>query len=285
MSTLRLLIKPTLFTAGFCGTCFCTAAIVQHENRQLFRRRPPQIILEDWFVRQQKRTDHIHGRFVELRRRINTWRNQLPTGHKIAYATIAANLAILCAWRVPSLRSVMNKYFLSQVNTTKIAISPMILSCFSHASVLHFSFNMFALYSFSNVATSLLGPEQVIGLFLSAGAVSSMTSMSFRLATKRFTPSLGASGALLGVVAYVCICQPDTNLLLFFIPIAAGNAIKAIIMLDTVGLIARWSFIDHAGHLGGSLFGVWYAMHGEQLFLKYKRPIVEEWIKFKTKQD
>ena len=125
---------------------------------------------------------------------------------------------------------------------------------------------MVALYSFSSIATSLLGPEQLIALFISAGAVSSLTSMTFRLATKRFTPSLGASGAILGVVAYVCVCRPDTNLLLFFIPIAAANPIKGLIILDTVGLLARWSFIDHAGHLGGSCLGVWYALYGEKLF-------------------
>lgn len=285
MSTIRLILKPALFTVGISGTCFSVAAVAQYENRQprFTRHKPPQIIIQDWVLRQQRRADDLHGQFLELRRRVNAWRNQLTIGHKIAYTTIAANLAVLGAWRVPRLRSVMNKYFLSHVNTQKIAISPMILSCFSHSSPLHFTFNMFALYSFSNIATSLLGPEQLIALFLSAGAVSSLTSMTFRLATRRFTPSLGASGAILGVVAYVCICRPETNLLLFFIPIAAGNAIKGLMLFDTVGLLARWSFIDHAGHLGGSCFGVWYAMHGEKLFYHYRKPIIDEWIKLRAK--
>jgi rhomboid-like protein len=285
MSSLRLLLKPTLFTVGIGGTCFCAAAVAQFENRQprFSRHRPPQIIVQDWIIRQQRRTDDLHGQFLELRRKINTWRNQLSTGHKVAFTTIAANLVVLGAWRVPRLRSVMNKYFLSHVNTSKLAISPMILTCFSHSSPLHFTFNMFALYSFSNIATALLGPEQLIALFFTAGTISSLTSMTFRLATRRFIPSLGASGAILGVVAYVCRCRPETNLLLFFIPIAAGHAIKGLMLFDTVGMLARWSFIDHAGHLGGSCFGVWYAMHGEKLFYKYRKPIVDEWIRFRTK--
>jgi rhomboid-like protein len=268
MSTLRLLIKPTLFTVGVGGTCFCAAAIAQHENR---KQQRPKIIIQDWVRR--RRNDDLVGRFIEFR-------NQLSTGHKIAYTTIAVNLAVLGAWRIPRLRSVMNKYFLSHVNTQKLAVSPMILSCFSHSSPLHFTFNMFALYSFSNIATALLGPEQLVALFITAGTISSLTSMTFRLATKRFTPSLGASGAILGVIAYVCIRRPETNLLLFFIPIAAGNAIKGLMMFDTVGLLARWSFLDHAGHLGGSCFGVWYAVYGEKLFNKYKKTILEKWIKF-----
>lgn len=287
MSTLRLLIKPTLFTAGICGTCFCTAAIVQHENNrtQIFRRRPPQIVVQDWIYKQRQRGDDLHGKFLELRRRVNTWKNQLSKGEKIAYMTMFANFIVLGAWRIGGLRSVMDKYFLSTVNTTRINLSPMVLSCFSHMSPLHFGFNMYALYSFSNIATALLGPEQLIGLFISAGTVSSLASITHRLITKRFTPSLGASGALLGVIAYVCVSRPDSGLLLFFIPVTAGTAIKGLMALDTVGLIARWKFIDHAAHLGGSCFGVWYAMYGEKLFYKYKKPLVDEWVKFKTKRD
>ena len=285
MSTLGLLIRPTLFTVGVCGTCFCAAAIVQNENHRSHyssvRRRPPTIIIQDWVQRQQQKTSGLHGQYLELRRRVNAWTNQLSTGHKIAFGAIFANLVVLGAWQIRGFRPVMFKYFLSQVSTTKIALSPMILSFFSHSSPLHFAFNMYALYSFSNIATALLGPEQLIGLYISAGTVSSLASLTHRLVTKRSTPSLGASGALLGVIAYVCIARPDSSLLLFFIPIAAGNAIKGLILLDTVGLAARWSFLDHAAHLGGSLFGVWYATYGEKLFYKYKGTVVEKWIKYK----
>lgn len=289
MSTLRLLLKPTLFTAGICGTCFCAAAIVQHETNRIHfarvKRRPPTIVIQDWVQRQQQRKDDLLRKFVDLRGQVNAWKNSLSTAEKIAYGTIFVNLTVLGAWRVPALRPVMTKYFLSQVSAKKVALSPMILSFFSHASPLHFAFNMYALYSFSSIATALLGPEQLIGLFVSAGTVSSLASISHRLITKRFTPSLGASGALLGVIAYVCMVRPDSNLLLFFIPIAAGNAIKGLLVLDTVGLLARWSFIDHAAHLGGSLFGVWYAIYGEKLFYKYRGSIVENWLNYRSKFD
>ena len=179
----------------------------------------------------------------------------------------------------------MSRFFLSRVNTTKINLSPMILSCFSHIMPMHFAFNMYALYSFSDFANSLLGTEQLVGLFISAGTVSSLTSLAYRLITKRCNPSLGASGAILGVVAYICVVRPDSQLLLFFIPIAAGNAIKGLMMMDTVGLLAKWSLFDHAAHLGGSLFGVWYALRGEQLYYKHRKTVVENWLKLKSKYD
>lgn len=221
-------------------------------------------------------SNSLHEKFVAFRKR--HWH----TGEKLAAYTIIANAMVLASWRVPALRLVLEKYFICRVNTKRIPLSPMLLSCFSHINILHFTFNMYALYSFSNFASSLLGPEQLVGLYLSAGAVSSFSSIACRLIKKEYIPSLGASGALLGVVSYICVARPDTQLLLFFMPIAAGNAIKALLVFDTVGIIARWKFVDHAAHLGGSLFGIWYALKGERLYDKYKFEIVKSWQKFKN---
>lgn len=281
MSTLRLLFRPTLFTIGVCGTCFCGSAIVHYENR---KRSFPT--MQDWITAQtQRQRSMIATKYLDIRQNINTWKNQLSTGQKIAYGTIFLNIVVLGAWRINSFRPVMMKYFVSQTSTTKIPLSPMILSCFSHSMPLHFAFNMYALYSFSNFATALLGPEQLIGLFISAGAFSSLTSIAHRLLTGRKIPSLGASGALLGVIAYICVARPQSELLLFFIPIAAGNAIKALMVVDFIGVIARWQYIDHAAHLGGSLFGVWYATYGEKIYYKHRRDIVNQWVKLKKRYE
>lgn len=279
MSALRLLIRPTIFTVGVCGTCFCGAAIVQYENK-----KPQFRIVQDWTLVKKQRT-YIESKYLNLRRQVNDWKNRLTVGHKIAYSTIFINLAVLGAWKVNRLKPVMTKFFLSHISTTKIPLSPMILSCFSHSMPLHFAFNMWALYSFAPFATGLLGPEQLIGLFLSAGVVSSWSSITFRLLSNRTIPSLGASGALLGVIAYICVARQDTNLLLFFIPMTAGTAIKAIMAFDTVGLLAGWRIMDHAAHLGGCTFGAWYALYGEKLFYDHRRSVVQEWIRFKKRFD
>lgn len=259
---------------------------MQHENRSkfyLFRRRQ-QSQMQDWMSNVQRQKEDFLGKFIALRKQVNRWASNLTIGEKIAGGTIFANFLVLCAWRVRSFQPVMETFFVSQISLTKIRLSPMILSCFSHAAPLHFAFNMYALYSFSNIATALLGPEQLVGLFLSAGAFSSLTSLAHRLVTKRPFPSLGASGAILGVIAYICMTRPDSELLLFFIPISAGNAIKSLIAIDLIGLIAKWKLIDHAAHLGGSAFGVWYALQGEQLFYRYRRNVVDKYLEYKPKR-
>jgi len=45
----------------------------------------------------------------------------------------------------------------------------MLLSTFSHQHLLHLSANMWALWSFSSSAVSMLGPEQFLAVYLSAG--------------------------------------------------------------------------------------------------------------------
>lgn len=277
MSTLRLLIRPTLFTAGVCGACYCGTAIVEYENRKRNFR-----VIPNWTINVNKHRSDFGRKYNQIRQRINIWKNGLTTGEKIASCTILANFFVVCAWNVRKFTPFMMKYFQSQVSTTRIPLSPMILSCFSHAAPLHFCVNMFVVYSFSNLATNLMGPEQLVGLFIGAGAVSSLASLVCRLSTKSINPSLGASGAILGILGYICTVSPDTKLLLFFVPVDAGYAIKLMLLFDFVGLVARWRFIDHAAHLGGALFGIWYATYGEKLYMRHKKSVVDTWLQIKT---
>lgn len=73
--------------------------------------------------------------------------------------------------------------------------------------------------------------------------------------------SLGASGALLAVIGIFGSVLPDSKLQIIFLPMftfSASSAIKAMAAFDAVGCLAGWRFLDHAAHLGGLLFGVWY---------------------------
>lgn len=67
------------------------------------------------------------------------------------------------------------------------------------------------------------------------------------------------SGAILGILASTCIEQPDIKLMIIFLPFfsfSSATALKGLILIDSLGLILRWGFFDHAAHLGGTLFGV-----------------------------
>ncbi|KAL7990715.1 hypothetical protein Chor_014145 [Crotalus horridus] len=114
---------------------------------------------------------------------------------------------------------------------------------------------------------------------------STFVSYVCKMATGKFGPSLGASGAIMAVLGAVCTKIPEAKLAIIFLPMftfTAGNALKAIIALDSVGLILGWRFFDHASHLGGVLFGVWYVMYGNKLIWNNREPVVKAWHTVKT---
>uniref|UniRef100_A0A2K6EPA8 Presenilin-associated rhomboid-like protein, mitochondrial n=1 Tax=Propithecus coquereli TaxID=379532 RepID=A0A2K6EPA8_PROCO len=118
-----------------------------------------------------------------------------------------------------------------------------------------------------------------------SSVISNFVSYVCKVATGRYGPSLGASGAIMTVLAAVCTKIPEGRLAIIFLPMftfTAGNALKAIIAMDTVGMILGWKFFDHAAHLGGALFGIWYVTYGHELIWKNREPLVKIWHEMRT---
>ncbi|XP_044059095.1 presenilins-associated rhomboid-like protein, mitochondrial isoform X2 [Siniperca chuatsi] len=272
------LVRPLVFTVGFTGCSFGSAAIWQYESLKSRVQSYFDEIRADWLekMRPQKRGD--------LRKEINQWWHSLSEGQRTVTGIIAANAIVFCCWRVPSLQRSMIKYFTANP-ASKTLCSPMLLSTFSHFSFFHMAANMYVLWSFSTSAVSMLGREQFVAVYLSAGVVSSFVSYVCKMATGRFGPSLGASGAIMTVLAAVCTKMPEAKLAIIFLPMftfTAANALKAIVAMDTAGVVLGWKFFDHAAHLGGALFGVWYILFGHELIWKNREPFVKLWHDLRT---
>ncbi|XP_052432319.1 presenilins-associated rhomboid-like protein, mitochondrial isoform X1 [Carassius gibelio] len=273
------LVKPFVFTIGFTGCSFGGAAIWQYESLKSRVQSYFDDVKADWLekIRPQKQGD--------LRKQVNQWWNSLSDGQKTVTGIIAANVVVFCCWRVPSLQRSMLKYFTSDPSS-KVLCWPMLLSTFSHYSLFHMAANMYVLWSFSSSIVNMMGKEQFMALYLSSGVISTFVSYASKTAMGRFGPSLGASGAIMAVLAAVCTKMPEAKLAIIFLPMytfTAGNALKAIVALDTAGLILGWRFFDHAAHLGGALFGIWYIVYGHELIWKNREPLVKMWHDFRTK--
>lgn len=229
-------------------------------------RRDAQAFLESRRIRPLF-PEHKYG---ELRRQINAWWSRLGDGHRMAYGIIAANVAVFLMWRVPQLKPTMMRYFSSHPASKSVCV-PMLLSTFSHYSLFHLCANMIVLNSFAPGAVALLGKEQFLAMYLSGGVISSFTSYVHKIFTRRAAMSLGASGAILSVIAAMCVQYPDARLAIIFLPFftfSAGMALKAILALDTAGVVFGWQLLDHAAHLGGSLFGIGYILYGREIWNK-----------------
>ncbi|XP_057230223.1 presenilins-associated rhomboid-like protein, mitochondrial [Malurus melanocephalus] len=275
----RRLVKPFLFAVGFTGSAFGSAAIWQYESLKSRVQTYFEEARTDWMdkMRPQKRGD--------FRKQVNSWWNNLTEGQRTVTGIIAANVFVFCLWRLPGMRRIMFTYFTSNPSSRALC-SPMLLSTFSHFSLFHMAANMYVLWSFSSSIVSLLGCEQFIAVYLSAGVISTFVSYVAKMATGRFEPSLGASGAIMTVLAAVCTKMPDAKLAIILLPMftfTAGSALKAIIAFDTAGLALGWRLFDHAAHLGGALFGMWYVTYGHELIWKNREPLVKAWHEMRTK--
>ncbi|KAJ8280566.1 hypothetical protein GJAV_G00056330, partial [Gymnothorax javanicus] len=273
------LVKPLVFTVGFTGCSFGTAAIWQYESLKSRVQSYFDEVRADWLekIRPQKQGD--------LRKQVNKWWNSLSEGQRTVTGIIGLNVLVFCCWRVPALQRAMVMYFTSNPASRAVCL-PMILSTFSHYSLFHMAANMYVLWSFSSSIVSLLGPEQFMAVYLSAGVISTFASYLAKTATGRLGPSLGASGAIMTVLAAVCTKMPEAKLAIVFLPMftfTAGSALKAIVAMDTAGLILGWKFFDHAAHLGGALFGIWYVTYGHELIWKNREPLVKIWHELRSK--
>ncbi|XP_044144180.1 presenilins-associated rhomboid-like protein, mitochondrial isoform X3 [Bufo gargarizans] len=275
---LKKMYKPFLFTVGFSGCSFGAAAIWQYESLKNRMKNYLDDVRADWL---EKLRPAKHGDF---RKQVNEWYNSLNDGQKTVSGIIAANLLVFCLWRVPNIQRTMFRYFTSNPASQNLCF-PMILSTFSHFSLFHMAANMYVLWTFSSSIVSILGQEQFLALYMSAGVVSTFASYVCKAGTGRFGPSLGASGAIMTILAMVCTKMPEAKLALIFLPMftfTAGNALKVILALDSMGLVLGWKFFDHAAHLGGALFGIWYALYGHELIWKKREPLVKIWHEFRS---
>nr|CAG4638509.1 EOG090X07NR [Cyclestheria hislopi] len=268
------LMKPFLFTLTFSGTCFCGAAIWQYENM-----RQKAINMKNaamgWY---QNKTSALqkHG---EIRRQLNMWWNHMSEGHKMFYGILFLNSIVFLAWKIPNLQRYMLTYFCSNPFARAVCW-PMVLSTFSHYSVLHIVANMYVLHSFSNVAVHVMGKEQFLAFYLSAGVISSFASHAVKVLMKQPGLSLGASGAIMGVLGFFCTQFPNSQLAVAFIPslnFSADTGLKALIAFDTLGLLLKWKLFDHAAHLGGALFGLVWCHWGQQQFWDRREKIMNVW--------
>ncbi|CAJ0578172.1 unnamed protein product, partial [Mesorhabditis spiculigera] len=220
----------------------------------------------------------IRNFYKQTRRIAQDQEVELTPGMKCALSLILANCVVTALWKVPQLQAFMWRYF-SNSYASKSLCSPMLLSVFSHSSLIHLGLNMYVLWSFSGVAIDkFLGVPQFIAMYASAGVVASFTSLIHKSSIRSPIRAVGASGAILGLLAYTCSKIPEARLQIVFLPFfdfSAQSAILGVILFDVIGLIAGFRLFDHAAHLGGALFGLAYAHLAEE----YYRDMVDDNLK------
>lgn len=262
------LIKAFIFTGTFSIGCFLGATIYEYERARNHMIEQVKKSKFPWF--RSSTENRSQSQYSKIKRELSALWDQLTAGEKVFVPLCALNLLVFGLWRVPRLQNFMVTYFCSNP-AARVVCWPMFLSTFSHYSLFHIFANMYVLHSFSNAAVLSLGREQFLAVYLSAGVIASLSSVVVKTITSTAGLSIGASGAIMTILAYVCTQYPDTQLSILFLPMvtfSAGSAIKVIMGLDLAGVLLGWKFFDHAAHLGGAAFGVFWAYYGTEVWQK-----------------
>jgi membrane associated rhomboid family serine protease len=135
---------------------------------------------------------------------------------------------------------------------------------------LHLLFNMFALWMFGSPLAMAWGEQRFLRFYLVCGVgagiliatvplipvVMGLTEPTMSLGI----PTLGASGAVMGLLLAYSFSWPDRTIMLIFPPIPI-KAIWLIPFIMVMELISGPSNVSHLGHLGGVAVGWAYLLY------------------------
>lgn len=232
---------------GGSFAAYMAAMIVDLERERLHRRKLKAASFQMYAENRSKWHRKRDNPFI-------AWWNERQESEKTILSLIAINSLVFVSWRLPRLERFMTQWFTHSTTSHPLT---MLTSTFSHVGGIHFLFNMIALYSFGRVVHEKMGREQFLAFYVASGLVSSGGSHALRVYRGDLTRSLGASGAVFGIVG-ACAHQPNLRVSLIFVPfvsIPLYLALPAMMTYDAVGVFKNWRVFDHAAHLSGVIFG------------------------------
>lgn len=139
---------------------------------------------------------------------------------------------------------------------------------FIHADMNHLFFNMFGVWMFGGPLERVLGTRGFLRFYLICGVGSGLIIEGFNglISLKAgygamwIIPTVGASGALFGMLTAYAILFPNAVVYLFFvIPMSSRMLVIGYGIFSLVSLTSGGSGISHIGHLGGMAVG-WLAL-------------------------
>ena len=139
---------------------------------------------------------------------------------------------------------------------------------FTHANLMHIFFNMFTLYMFGRVLENVLGPKRFAMLYFATGLGAVLLNVLLDFLQLQgiinfntdvnISFSIGASGAVYGIMVAFAMLFPNTELLIYFIvPLKAKVFIPLLILAEIYMEVSRspGDNVGHAAHLGGAFIG------------------------------
>lgn len=193
------------------------------------------------------------------------------------YRWYALQLAVICVivWIFQQIVPSLTDSF--ALNSSEVFSKPwtLITYIFLHGSFEHLFYNMFALLLFGLILERVVGRKKFLITFFVAGIAAGIGSVMF------YSSSIGASGAIYGVIGVLGFLRPRMPVWSFGFPMPMVAALIIWAAGDFIGLFTPSDLVGHAAHLFGLAFGLAYGFYlrkdyGEHPLPRKRSDISEE---------
>jgi membrane associated rhomboid family serine protease len=133
---------------------------------------------------------------------------------------------------------------------------------FLHGGLLHLFFNMFALYMFGSAIEQVFGARRYVVFYFVSVLSAAITQLIVAALTEGVYPTIGASGAVFGLLLAYGMYFPHNRVMLLFPPIPMRARVFVVVyaVLELfLGVTGSQPGVAHFAHLGG-MAGAWLLM-------------------------
>lgn len=173
---------------------------------------------------------------------------------------LIANVAVFLLQQVSG--TFMLQYFaLWPLGSGLFGVWQIVTSAFLHGSVTHILFNMIALYMFGGTIERTFGARNFTIYYFVCAIVASLLQLAvlWFAPPSQYGPTLGASGAIFGLLLAFGMLYPHEKVMLMFLPIPMPAWLFVIgyaAVELTLGVTGIEPGVAHFAHLGGMLGGI-----------------------------
>ena len=156
-----------------------------------------------------------------------------------------------------------------------------------HGNFMHIFFNMYTLVLFGSVLERAIGPKKFLVFYFITGLGAAALHLGVQhlqfaanagnyqaLVNILRTPTVGASGAIYGILIGYAMLYPESVLTLIFPPVslkARWLVIIFVVIELATGIFDTADGVAHFAHLGGMLFGFLLMFYWKKYYRLYNR--------------
>ena len=145
---------------------------------------------------------------------------------------------------------------------------------FMHGGFGHLFFNMYTLYIFGSVLERVWGTKKFLLFYFVTGIGAALVHILVQYLTGSFALTVGASGAIYGLLMGYAMLYPDSIMTLIFPPISLKAKWFVLIFAGIellLGITGTQAGVAHFAHLGGLIFGLLLMLYWKKKHRLYSR--------------